>query len=182
MNLGDSIRTVSVGVHKLHPDAFDPVYATPGSACFDIHACFPDGRSLIKAFTENNKEIMLLAAVPNAGDRKHILIPPKHRAMIPPQLIFDIQDSWSVRIHMRSGLAIKGGLILSNSEGIIDSDYTDELMVLVTNTSDVSIRVNHGDRICQGELAPVYRAQFNNCNKPNQKTSRDGGFGSTGKS
>ena len=26
--------------YKLHENAKDPIYATEGSACFDIHACF----------------------------------------------------------------------------------------------------------------------------------------------
>ena len=25
--------------YKLHPDAKDPLFATKGSACFDLHAC-----------------------------------------------------------------------------------------------------------------------------------------------
>jgi dUTP pyrophosphatase len=102
--------------------------------------------------------------------------------MVPTQLVFDIPEGWSMRLHMRSGLAIKGGLVLSNSEGIVDSDYTDQLMVLITNTSSIPVRINHGDRICQGELVPVYRTQFNHCAKPEPKANRTGGFGSTGKS
>ena len=87
-----------------------------------------------------------------------------------------------MRLHMRSGLAIKGGLVLSNSEGVIDSDYTDQLMVLITNTSTIPVRISHGDRICQGELVPVYRTNFvATPTKPSPKTSRAGGFGSTGK-
>ena len=30
----------SLKFYKLHPNAKDPIYATEGSACFDIHACF----------------------------------------------------------------------------------------------------------------------------------------------
>jgi dUTP pyrophosphatase len=102
--------------------------------------------------------------------------------MVPTQLIFDIPEGWSMRLHMRSGLAIKGGLVLSNSEGVIDSDYTDQLMILVTNTSEIPVRINHGDRICQGELVPVYRTGFaSTATRPSPKTSRTGGFGSTGK-
>lgn len=171
---------VSVGVHKLHPDAFDPVYATDGSACFDIRACFVNGRCMITCYTPQGRVSKILAAS-EANEPHHILLRQGDRAMIPTQIIFDIPDGWSMRLHMRSGLALKGGLVLTNSEGVIDSDYTDELMVLVTNTSETPVRINHGDRICQGELVPVYRTQFVPCAKPETKTDRVGGFGSTGK-
>jgi len=181
MNMSDSIRTVSVGVHKLHPEAFDPVYATAGSACFDIRACFANGRCMVKNYSPDGKELMSLAAADN-GETKNISILPGHRAMIPTQLVFDIPEGFSIRLHMRSGLAIKGGLVLSNAEGVIDSDYINELMVLVTNTSQVPVRINHGDRICQGEIVPVFAAEFYSCTEPKPKTNRSGGFGSTGKS
>jgi dUTP pyrophosphatase len=171
---------VSVGVHKLHPEAFDPVYATDGSACFDIRACFPNGRCSVKAYTANSKDTVLLA-VSETGEPNHITIQPNDRVMVPTQLVFDIPEGWSMRVHMRSGLALKGGLVLSNSEGVIDSDYTDQLMILVTNTSTIPVRINHGDRICQGELVPVYRTEFFSCQKPEPKANRTGGFGSTGK-
>jgi dUTP pyrophosphatase len=173
--------TVAVGIHKLHPDAFDPVYATEGSACFDIRACFPHGKCLVTSYPPHGKASSLLAASDH-GETNHILVPPQERVMVPTQLVFDIPEGWSMRLHMRSGLAIKGGLVLSNSEGIVDSDYTDQLMVLITNTSSISVRINHGDRICQGELVPVYRTQFHHCPKPEPKANRTGGFGSTGKS
>lgn len=169
---------VDVGVYKLHNAAFDPVYATEGSACFDIKACFPSGKSTITSFTSHGRESVLLAA--SDGGANHILLPPGDRVMIPTQLIFNIPDGWSMRLHMRSGLAVKGGLVLSNAEGVIDSDYTSQLLVPVTNTSAIMVKINHGDRICQGEMVPVYLTQFSSCAKPEPKTNRAGGFGSTG--
>jgi len=180
--MSDYNRTISVGFHKIHPGAFDPIYATEGSACFDIKACFVNGKCLIKSFTDESKGNMLLAASDLNSDTKYVTLPPHSRTMIPTQLAFDIPDGWSMRLHMRSGLSIHGGLMLCNAEGIIDSDYTDELMVLVYNSSKIPIRINHGDRICQGEIVPTYRANFYSCQKPQPKTSRNGGFGSTGKS
>ena len=87
-----------------------------------------------------------------------------------------------MRLHMRSGLAVKAGLVLANCEGVIDSDYTDQVFVAVRNDSDIPIRINHGDRICQGEMVPVIRAMFTPTIKPQPKANRTGGFGSTGKS
>lgn len=169
-----------VGVHKLHPSAFDPVYATEGSACFDLKACFAHGHNRIVCYSKHGHNSILLAASQIESDPIHITIPPGDRALIPTQLVFDIPDGWSMRLHMRSGLALKSGLCLSNSEGVIDSDYVEQVMVAVTNASEVPVRINHGDRICQAELVPVYRADLFPCAKPAPKTTRTGGFGSTG--
>jgi len=35
-----TIKNETLKFYKLHPNAKDPIYATEGSACFDIHACF----------------------------------------------------------------------------------------------------------------------------------------------
>jgi dUTP pyrophosphatase len=86
-----------------------------------------------------------------------------------------------VRLHSRSGLALKEGLILANAEGVIDSDYTQELMVMVTPINGSIVTVNNGMRICQGELVRNQPVAFTrNEFPPQQKTDRVGGFGSTG--
>jgi dUTP pyrophosphatase len=84
-------------------------------------------------------------------------------------------------MHPRSGLSIKKGLILANCEGVIDSDYVEELMIPVVNTSDISYEISHGERIAQMEL--VRKEHFlylHLTERPQQKTDRSGGFGSTG--
>ena len=172
---------LQVGVYKLHPSAFDPVYATEGSACFDLKACFAHGHNLITTYSKTGKESILMAVSEVEGDPVHIIIPPGDRVLVPTQLVFDIPAGWSMRLHMRSGLAVRGGLMLSNCEGIIDSDYVQQVMVPINNTSEVPVRINHGDRICQAEMVPSYPAIFQPCAKPEPKTTRTGGFGSTGK-
>lgn len=169
-----------VGIYKLHSSAFDPVYATEGSACFDLKACFAHGHNRITAHSDFGHTSILLAAAQTENDPIHITVLPGDRVLIPTQLILDIPIGWSVRLHMRSGLAVRSGLVLSNSEGVIDADYVEQLMVPITNTSKVPVRINHGDRICQAECVPVHKADFFPCAKPAPKTTRTGGFGSTG--
>lgn len=175
------LRDIRVGVYKLHPDAFAPMYATNGSACFDLRACFPPGNRRMVSYNSRSVDSVIMAYSETEEDLVHIVVPPKDRVLIPTQLIFDIPDGWSMRLHMRSGLAVKAGLTLANGEGVIDSDYTDQVFVAVRNDSDIPIRINHGDRICQGEMVPVVRAMFTPTVKPQQKANRVGGFGSTGK-
>jgi dUTP pyrophosphatase len=135
----------------MYPEVILPKFATKQSACFDISA-----------------------------NGEHV-VPAKHGAAIPTGLILDIPEGYSVRIHGRSGLAYKKGINLLNCEGIIDSDYTDELKVLLYNTSNVDFKINHGDRIAQGELVKSLDYTIEECyTQPQQKTDRVGGFGSTG--
>ena len=160
--------------YKLIPEAQAPVFATEGSACFDIHASLIDGE-LLGFFTAAN--IPLFRTVIN----KTFHIGPGDRVLVPTNLIFDIADGWSVRIHPRSGISLKHGLVLVNQEGIIDSDYVEPVFILLTNTSSKDYTIHNDDRICQGEMviSPLYHLEEIK-EKPTQKTDREGGFGSTG--
>jgi dUTP pyrophosphatase len=138
-------------IYRLNEHAVLPKFATKQSACFDISA---------------SEDCSIIA---------------KHSYAVSTGLILDIPKGYSVRIHPRSGLAYKKGITLLNCEGIIDSDYTDELKVILHNTSNVDFVINKGDRIAQGELVKSLDYTIDECyTKPTQKTDRVGGFGSTG--
>jgi len=142
-----------IGAYKVVPEAIIPTYGTEQSACFDIYACIVSRAE----------------------------IEPNGIVKVPTGLIFDIPEGYSVRLHPRSGLSLNKGLILANCEGIIDSDYIEEIFVLVRNVSSETQYIEHGDRICQGELVEnenVVFVEIEEC--PSPKTDRDGGFGSTG--
>lgn len=78
-------------------------------------------------------------------------------------------------LHVRSSIAYKRGLILTNGVGVIDSDYKDEIKVMLTNLSDKRQTVNTGERIAQ--LVPMRYQPFIFDVEENE---RQGGFGSTG--
>ena len=161
-------------VHKLYDDVQIPIFSTKGSACFDIHAYYSPEVGY-KKWSDNKKGFI---------DRKDlsITIHPFERVLIPTGMILHIPVGYSVRIHPRSGSAIKQGLSLINSEGVIDYDYVDPLIIAAVNLSDVqTIVINNGDRVAQGELVRMLSYQIEDTDiKPGQKTDRDGGFGSTG--
>ena len=93
----------------------------------------------------------------------------------------DIPRGYSVRIHTRSGTATKKGLGMSVSEGIIDSDYKEEVFALIRNNSGVAVNIEHEERICQGELIKQLDYSLS-CTtiRPTNDGERTGGFGSTG--
>ena len=160
--------------YKTYQDIVLPKFATDGSACFDI-AFQMAGKFDYKVYNQNNKEIT------RQFSNNRIQIMPGERVMVPTGLIFDIPEEYSLRIHSRSGLALKKGLVLVNAEGIVDSDYTEEVFVILQNISSVGILIDHGERIAQAELVPVVKFSLvETKTAPKQKTTRAGGFGSTG--
>lgn len=161
---------------KLHDVVPDPVFATKDSACFDLAYC-PANKSSYSGYNRVSKPFTRNVE-PKSGS---LYFAPGDRIMVPTGLILDIPRGFSVRIHSRSGQALKLGLVLSNQEGIIDSDYVEELFLLVHNASDIGITIGPGDRIAQGELVPVPQYKLEETKeKPVQKTDRNGGMGSTG--
>ena len=84
-------------------------------------------------------------------------------------------------LHARSGTSLKQGLVLANAEGVIDSDYVEEVFVILHNISGNAVTIENGDRIAQAELVSniIYHVEETPA-RPLPKTSRIGGFGSTG--
>ena len=164
--------------YKIHSEVKDPVRATEGSACFDLHASLPKF-SAVKVYENNFEEV-------DKRDRKvadgRVQVNPRERLLIPTGLIFDIPAGHSVRLYPRSSLALKQGLTLANNIGIIDSDYVQPVFMMVCNISGFQQFVKDGERICQAELVqekPYVMMEVHE--RPERKTDRDGGFGSTGK-
>lgn len=165
--------------YKVHPDAQPPVFATPGSACFDLKAYIGPGIFQVRGYCKNNRECNV--AIHQTPEDRYVRIESGQRILIPTGLIFDIPPDYSVRIHARSGLALKQGLVMANSQGIIDWDYVEETHIMVMNVSSENLYIHNGERIAQGELVLVHPYSIEPTEvRPNQKTSRNGGFGSTG--
>ncbi len=164
----------SLGVFCLYDDIEIPSLATEKSACFDLKAYLKAGKTIIGYNRYNHKKEIILK-----NDSLDML--PKWRYLIPTGIIFDIPFGYYVKVHPRSGNALKKGLITANNVGIIDEDYVEECNCIMTNISHDTILINHEDRIAQAEMRRTEPYVINRIdNRPEQKTERDGGFGSTG--
>lgn len=160
---------------KLHEDVQIPKFATQQSACFDL-AYNPAGKQTVTVYRENLSHDN--RAISPSGV---IAIAPGERALLPTGLIADIPKGYSLRVHIRSSMALKQGLTLSNSEGVVDSDYVDELFLMITNHSTIVQTFSPGTRIAQGELvSKLDYGIYETIDRPGKKTDRTGGFGSTG--
>lgn len=162
-------------VYKIHPEVTLPAFSTEQAACFDI-AYQNAGKTHFKGHTKENSEFNRVM-----GKMGKAIIMPGERIQIPTGIILDIPVGYSVRVHARSGLSYRKGLVLANSEGVIDSDYFDELFIMLTNISSNSVSIDNGDRIAQGELVPMLKYNIAATKRPpTKKTNRVGGLGSTG--
>ena len=140
---------------KLSRGMTAPEYATSGSAAVDLRA----------ALEEN--EVLTLA--------------PGERAMIPTGIAISPESKDVVAIIAgRSGLGVKKGVTLSNSIGVIDSDYRGEIAVGLINHGDEPFEVRRGDRIAQMMFVPVYAAAFTTVDTLDDTERGAGGFGHTG--
>ena len=82
-------------------------------------------------------------------------------------------------IYARSGLATKHGLAPANCVGVIDWDYRGEVIVALHNSSDTDFVINHGERIAQLVLAPVFTPDVEVADELSDTVRGEGGFGST---
>ena len=164
--------------YKLHPEVKEPYRATEGSACFDLYSFLQEDQP-IKVYLNNFEKV---DKKDRLVQKEWVQVNPDERVLIPTGLVFDIPKGYSVRLYPRSSLALKQGLTLANNVGIIDWDYVEPVFAMIVNISGDVKYVNHNERICQGELfkdQPCILEEVKD--RPQTKTDRDGGFGSTGR-
>jgi len=105
---------------------------------------------------------------------------PGGRALIPTGLFMAIPEGFEGQIRSRSGLAYKEGVIVLNEPGTVDSDFRNEVKVLLYNTSRFNcFDVNPGDRIAQLVIKKVEQIEWTEVEEL-PKSDRKGGFGHTG--
>ena len=91
-----------------------------------------------------------------------------------------LEDDEVLEIYIRSSMAIKRGLFLTNQVGIIDADYYNNpdneghIMIAIRNMSNTEVTLNKGERIAQG----VFK-KYLVTDDDNSTNTRLGGIGST---
>lgn len=140
-------------IKKLKPNAKIPFRATPGSAGMDLYACIGEPVTL------------------NKGEK----------AVIPTGIAIALPNAeLCAFIFARSGLAIKHGIGLLNSVGVIDSDYRGEVCVGLINQLDEPYTIQPNERIAQMVIMPVSLIPAVEVDDLDETERGTGGFGSTG--
>jgi dUTP pyrophosphatase len=144
---------LDIPVVVLDPDLGVPGYARPGDAGADLVA-------------------RTATVVTAAGGR----------ALVPTGIRLAIPEGYAGFVQPRSGLALRHGITVANSPGLIDSGYRDELAVIVINTDpDEDFEIRRGDRIAQLVVQRVEQASFKAVGDLPASVRGDGGFGHTGR-
>jgi len=108
-------------------------------------------------------------------------IEPFERTLVPTGIAVAIPDGYAGFVQPRSGLAIKTGLSLVNTPGLIDSHYRGEIRIIAINLdAHTPIEIKRGDKIAQLVIQPVARVQLEEVDVLDETIRGAGGFGSTG--
>lgn len=145
-------QPLPVAVQRLDPDLPLPTTARNGDAGVDLYA------------REN-------ATIPAKGGR----------ILMPTGLAIAVPLGFAGFVVPRSGLALKHGITLVNTPGIIDSGYRGELKVVMINTDPaVDYSVTRGDRIAQILIQRIETIDWNVVDNLDGE-DRGGGFGHSGR-
>ncbi|NLW49998.1 MAG: dUTP diphosphatase [Candidatus Brocadiaceae bacterium] len=129
-----------------------PRYQSPGASGMDLHAAV-DGELTIAPGA--------VALVPTG---LHVAVPPGFEAQVRP----------------RSGLALRSMVTVLNAPGTIDSDYRNEVGVILANFGREPFTVTRGMRIAQMVICRACRAELVEVDALDRTERHMGGFGSTG--
>lgn len=149
---GDNMEILKI--KKLREDAKVPNRATSGSAGLDLCAAIDEPVTLEGGAT----------------------------AVIPTGIAIALPSAdYGAFVFPRSGIAVKHGIGLLNSVGVIDSDYRGEIMVGVINQINTPYTIQPGERIAQMVIMPVSMMPVEEVSDLDETERGAGGFGSTGK-
>ena len=118
-----------------------------------------------------------LAAGYDLSTPEAIKFAPGERKTIPLGFALALPEELHARIESRSGLALKGLVVLT---GVIDADYRGELKVIMQNFSDKTHEFAVGDRVAQLVLRHTIHRPFETVEELSETSRGTGGFGSTG--
>lgn len=108
------------------------------------------------------------------------IVRPRNILFIKTGFALDIPKGYEVQVRPRSGLALKNGITVLNSPGTIDSDYKDEVGIILYNASKTPFNIEPGMRIAQLVLNKLPKAEYVEVKELDKTDDRGGGFGSTG--
>ncbi|HEU4366652.1 MAG TPA: dUTP diphosphatase [Methylomirabilota bacterium] len=127
-----------------------PAYARPEDAGLDLHAA------------------------------REVTLAPGARALVATGVALAIPPGFAGFVLPRSGLALRHGVTIVNTPGLIDAGYRGEVKVLLVNLGDAPVTLRRGDRVAQLVVQRVERVALAAVAELPPSERGTGGFGSTG--
>ena len=144
--------TIKLPIKRLDPSVELPTYAYEGDAGLDLRS---------------NEDVTLA---------------PFERRLVGTGLAIAIPEGYAGFVQPRSGLALREGLSMANTPGLIDAHYRGELKVCAINLDpEKSIHIDRGERIAQLVIHQVPVVRLEEVDELDATDRGVGGFGSTGK-
>jgi dUTP pyrophosphatase len=141
---------VAVPVLRVDPELPLPAYARADDAGLDLHAA------------------------------QAVTLKPGDRVLVPTGIALAIPPGFAGFVLPRSGLALRHGVTVLNTPGLIDAGYRGEVKVLLVNHGQEAVTLSRGDRIAQLVVQPVERVELTPVAELPGSVRGAGGFGSTG--
>ena len=142
---------ISIPIKRLDPTIELPTYAYEGDAGLDLRA---------------NEDVTLQ---------------PFERRLIATGLAVAIPEGYAGFVQPRSGMALKRGLSMANTPGLIDAHYRGELKVVAVNLdAHDPIHIERGERIAQLVIQRVPIVSLVEVDELDETDRGSGGFGSSG--
>ena len=162
---------------KLEEGVELPQYETEDAVGFDLRV-----NKIVKAFVGDfEKPAEKLEAMRESFKKGRLKLRPGERVLFGTGIYADIPNNMELQIRSRSGAALKSGLVVVNSPGTIDPDYTGEICVAIYNASQFLNRIEFNSRVAQAVPKEVIRPALEQIEEITKNTERgEGGFGSTG--
>lgn len=145
------MAVISVPIKRMSPDVQLPSYAYEGDAGLDLRS------------------------------NESVVLHPFERRLISTGLAIALPDGYAGFVQPRSGLAIKKGLSILNTPGLIDAHYRGELKIIAINLDPTEpIVIEKGDRIAQLVIQAVPSVSLVEVDMLDDTDRGMGGFGSSG--
>ena len=142
---------IDLPIKRLDPTVELPTYAYEGDAGLDLRS---------------NEDVTLA---------------PHERRLVSTGLAIAIPEGYAGFVQPRSGLALREGLSMANTPGLIDSHYRGELKVCAVNLDDERpITISRGERIAQLVIQRVPVVTLVEVAELDETDRGAGGFGSSG--
>jgi len=142
---------IKVPIKRLDPAVELPSYAYEGDAGLDLRAS------------------------------EDVTLQPFERRLIPTGLSVAIPEGYAGFVQPRSGMALKRGLSMANTPGLIDAHYRGELKVVAINLDPKeAIHIERGERIAQLVIQQVPVVDLEEVDELDDTDRGAGGFGSSG--
>lgn len=142
---------ISLPIKRLDPTIELPSYAYSGDAGLDLRS---------------NEDVTLA---------------PHERRLVGTGLAIAIPEGYAGFVQPRSGLALREGLSMANTPGLVDAHYRGELKVCAVNLDDAKdIHITRGERIAQLVIQRVPVVDLVEVDELDETDRGSGGFGSSG--